>query len=181
VLCGVGLSITLSGTLSGCSVFFGNVKVEEKSNAYGILDLSKKDPEWSPLESDTIHDPTAMPLSGVPDVSYQSNKTAAIISINSACKNYPDDRKEDLSALTHELLMGISDILYFQEKPLVVNDIPALQTTIEGKLNQETMKLQTVVIRHGRCVYDLLYVTRPGKFNTDEETFSSFVSSLKFK
>jgi len=121
------------------------------------------------------------PTSGIADVSFQSKKTASIISINSACKTYDNERKESLSALTHELLLGISEINYFKEKNFPLDGNNALQTTIKGKINNEDMQLRTVVVQRFNCVYDLMYISRPEKFGIDEEDFSHFVSSLKLK
>ena len=44
-------SLFAVGTLSGCGVLIGNVKpVDEKSEAYGVMDLSKESPEWRKLD-----------------------------------------------------------------------------------------------------------------------------------
>jgi hypothetical protein len=174
---------------SGCSLFFGSIKpVEEKSTTYGVMDLSKTNPDWLRLdgktqpESTEAKDPDTRQTS-IADVAFQSKKTASIISLNSACKNYaePNEKQENLKELTRELLLGISDISFHEEQEIFVNRIPALQTTVVGKLGQENMKLRTVVLQRTKCVYDLMYVSRPEKFPTHEDEFSNFVTSLMLK
>ncbi len=173
-------TVLLSLFLSGCSLFFGNIRpVEEKSTAYGIEDLSRSSTEWTRMDS-SKESPEA-PQSGIADSAFQSKKTASIISINSACKSYENNRKESLVALTRELLLGISEITTFEEKNLFLDKNPALQTTVQGNINQEKMMLQTVVVQKGKCIYDLMYVSRPEKFILNQSDFSRFVSSLRLK
>jgi hypothetical protein len=43
------------------------------------------------------------------------------------------------------------------------------------------MKLRTVVLRRGSCVYDLMYVARPEHFKDNEPDFAHFIASLKLK
>jgi hypothetical protein len=172
---------------SGCSLFFGNVKpVEEKSESYGFLDLSKTNPDWvrldpkTSLEVDETSSPS--PESEISDVVFQSKNAASIISLNSACKSYKTSGETlPLKTLTNELLLGISEVSYRDETPLTMEGSPALQTTIQGKLNGENMKLRTVVLQKLNCVYDLMYVARPEHFNAGEPDFSRFVSSLRLR
>jgi hypothetical protein len=171
--------------LSGCSLFFGNIKpIEEKANDYGVLDLSKVSSDWvklDPKSNSEAKDSTGIPESGVSDVAFQSKKTASIISVNSACKVYQTHEKVDLAALTRELLLGISSITAKEERKLTIDHFPALETTVQGKINEENMMLRTVVLHRVNCTYDLMYVARPEKFNVKVEDFSRFVSSLKLK
>ena len=42
------------------------------------------------------------------------------------------------------------------ERPLQIQNIPALETTIEGKLNGEPTRIRAVVVKKQSCVYDLM-------------------------
>jgi hypothetical protein len=175
-------------TQSGCSLFFGNVKpVEEKSDSYGILDLSKVNSDWTRLDpkGTTPHDQTPdapPPESGISDVVFQSKKSASIISLNSACNRYKKvPQNPDLKALTRELFLGLSEMHDLEQANLIIQETPALQTTIQGKLNGESMKLRTVVLQRSHCVYDLMYIARPERFLENEDDFSHFVSSLRLR
>lgn len=158
---------------SGCGLLIGNVNpIDEKSNSYHIFDISKESKDWVKLEGST---------SEGPDVAFQSKKSASIISLNSACRPSFATTHKDLSSFTSLLILGISDIVARTEKNLTLQNNPALETTIEGKLNGEPVTLQTVVTKIGNCLYDVTLVSRPSHFAQDSETFAHFVTSLKLR
>lgn len=163
--------------LGSCSVLVGNVSpVAEKSDDYGILDLSNQDPDWTKLDSAQSDDAT------ITDISYQSKKTASTITLNSACKESLKLRSQTLSSYTKSLFLGLSHIDYKEEKEIILpNGTPALQTTVRGKLNREYVMLRAIVFKKESCLYDLLYVARPNYFKTQESTFTQFVHSLRLK
>lgn len=171
---------------SGCGVLIGNVKpVEEKAENYGVLDLAKVSPDWTRLDpSKTLADHTAAEETSpteIADVAFQSKSTSSIISLNSACRKFPETPPQDLRTLTNLIFLGITDITLRQEEPLTIQNKPALQTTIEGKLGGESMKVRSVVLRRENCIYDLVYLARPQTFEQGVHDFSQFVASLKVK
>ena len=175
----LSLLLTLTTFLSqtGCNLLVGNIKpVDEKSSTYSILDLSSLGPEWVKTGAKTESSD-----SGVPDEVYQSQKTSSVISVNSVCKSYKPDQQQDLNELTHQLLLGISEITSREDKKLIIDRVPALQTTIQGKLNNETVLFRTVVLQKNNCIYDLIYVSKPDHFKINEGDFSKFVSSLRLR
>jgi len=185
--------LTLSAQLflSGCSVVVGNVKpLDEKSTEYGVMDLSRSNQDWKKLdpaktaaqgESVKVQDVNPTEVS---DVAYQSVSTASIVSLDSACraadpeKPYPE---RDLKTLTDLLLLGITDVTLREERGMEVQKTPGLETTIQGKLNGEPMKLRTVVVKRQNCVYDLVYMARPQFFEKQLVDFSHFVASLRLR
>jgi hypothetical protein len=174
--------LTLSA--SGCGVLLGNIKpVDEKSETYRVLNLSESNPDWKKLEPVQISakspdgDPTRATDST--DLAYQSKQTASIISLNSACR--PGDSTGSLRDVSQLLFLGLTDVVEREEKQLELEKLPALQTTVQGRLNQEPVKLRAVVLRKGTCVYDLMYVSRPEHFAAQENDFTRFVSSLRLK
>jgi hypothetical protein len=186
--------LSLAALSSGCGLLIGNVKpVEEKSDQYGIADLAKENPQvWARL-TDTqqgadAKDPEATSTE-VPDVAFQSARSAAVISINSSCRppesalssNEPRDPSEDLKALANQLTYGISQISQRTERNLTLQGAPALQTTLQGKMNRNDIALRTVVLRKNGCVYDLLYMAPPARFKDNEADFDHFVASLRLK
>lgn len=172
--------------INGCSVFLGNVKpADDKSDSYGVMDLSKENPDWVKLdpvaEGEDKKNPAAT-QTGVPDVAFQSKATGSVISLDSACRETSEGEKQkQLREITNLLFLGISDITLSDEVNLTIQGAPALQTTVQGKLNGDDTKLRSVVLRRGNCTYDLVYVTRPSQFEAREGDFSRFVSSLKLK
>jgi hypothetical protein len=179
------LALMLLGFGPGCGLLIGNVKpVDEKSDQYGMADLSKENPKvWTRLtpaqEGADGRDPETT-ATEVPDMAFQSSKTAAVISINSSCRSGSAESK-DLKALTNQLLFGISDISRRVEKDLAVQNTPALETTLQGRMNGNEIALRSVVLKRRACVYDLLYMAPPSNFAENEPEFNHFVASLRLK
>ena len=162
---------------SGCGVLIGNVKpVEDKSNAYRVADLQVLKADWRKLESSLKEAGAAEDVS---DVAFQSKTTSSIISLNSACRPGGDQRS--LKEISRLLFLGLSQSSAPEEQTLEVERVPALQTTVEGRLNNEPVRLRTVVLRKGECVYDLMYVARPEQFDKQLGDFTHFVSSLRIR
>ncbi len=165
---------------TGCSVLIGNVKpIAEHSETYEIKDLAAENSKnWTKLPNSNSSPEQDTATS---DISYQSNQTASIISMNSACRPSNEQNDHDLHYFTRLLLLGLTDITYKNETQMTVSRAPALETTVQGKLGNEIMKMRTVVIKLGQCVYDLMYVSRPQHFQKNEKDFTQFVQSLRIK
>ena len=177
---------TLLILASGCGILVGNVRpVNEKSETYGVADLSQENKDWQKLDSASKGvDPTDPNVTSteVADVAYQSKKTASIISINSACRPAQASAQNDnLHNDTNLLFLGFGEVTLREEKPMTLQNLPALQTTVQGKLNGEPMKVRTIVMRRSSCLYDLMYVATPVHFAENEAEFSHFIASLKLK
>lgn len=170
----------LAGLFTGCAVV-GQVRpVEEKSQSYGVLELNKENPEWLKLDQSRADSADDMTGTEVPDAAYQSKKSGAIISINSACRAGLEQDK-DLQNLTNLLFLGVSDIKTRTEQGITIETTPALQTTLHGTLNGEEMMFRTVVMKRGVCVYDMIYMASPQFFPDHEQEFAHFVASLRVK
>lgn len=175
------LGITLCFLIfqNACGLLVGNVKpVEEKAEGYRILDLSKENPDWTRIESPKEENSNTNENS---DITYQSHKTSSIISLNTACRKNPPSQSQDLHEFTKLLLLGISDISLKTEKNISLQETPALETTLEGKMNDEPMKLRTIVLKKRDCIYDLMYISRPQAFLSQEGDFSRFAAELRLK
>jgi len=173
-------------SLSACSTLVGNVKpVDEKSEQYEIIELSPEG--WTKLDPTSLvsekarFDPKSSTYSSeVTDLTYQSKKTAGIISLNSSCRS-GRAQEENLELITRELLLGITGVTLRTDQKISVQTTPALQTTVQGKIAGELTKIRTVVLSRGECIYDLMYVSTPERFKTHEEDFNRFVSSLRLR
>ena len=175
------LAALLATTATGCSILIGNVKPSsEKAEGYGVMDLTRQTPPWVLVKTEEEADPDGATEGDTSDVAYQSPKTASIISLNSSCGVDAGDER-DLRAITNLVLLGITGTAGRDERKIKAAGLPALQTTVKGKLNGETMMLRTVVLRNDSCSYDLMYVARPRHFASEEAVFSSFVSSLRLQ
>jgi hypothetical protein len=147
---------------------------EEKSKVYSVQSLSQRNPDsWTRLEN-----------SPQVDVAYQSKKSSAVISVVSICR----DTSSELRELTHQLLLGISDVRMRKERSFKLAGVPALKTTVVG-IEQVSSRaerpvgpvvLQTVVLQKDDCAYELLSVSTPEAFPKVVDDFSHFVASFRW-
>ncbi|MBY0470345.1 hypothetical protein K2X30_04190 [bacterium] len=165
----------------GCSLFFGNIQpTSKKADSYDVLDLTGMG--WQHLASASsakLEEGEEKETNLGSDRSYQSKKTGNTISINSTCRPSTEYNGRKTEELTKALLLGITHVNSREEQNIKISEITALQTTIHGKLSGEPVKIRTVVLKKQECVYDLMYISRPEKFNTELPTFTQFVSSLR--
>ncbi|MCC7441672.1 MAG: hypothetical protein IT285_08565 [Bdellovibrionales bacterium] len=182
-LVSVLLMPALAGALSGCGILFGSVKpIEGKSEGYRFTAPSKADAEWKAVEQGEFEggaEPLA-PEVDVSDRSWQHQKTGAILSINSACRPRHAYSAEDLRQYTDLLFLGFSDLKSRQERRFPLQREDALETTAEARMDGVPVKFRAVVTRRGQCLYDLMYVAKPAKFESNASAFSSLVGSLRF-
>lgn len=164
--------------LSGCGVLIGNTKpVETKADNYGITDLSANDAKWIKLPSNE----NELQSSDISDAAYQARDTGAIISINSACRALKNPSSVSLKESSQLLVMGMTDITFEERKDISIQNRPALETTIEGKMNTQPTKIRTVVVQKNDCLFDLMYIARPEVFGRHEDDFRRFLLSLRLK
>jgi hypothetical protein len=182
------ITLVFSFLASGCGLLLGNIRpVDEKSDQYGVADLAKENPKiWTKLtpaqEGGDSHDPEVT-TTEVPDVAFQSTRTAAVISINSSCRPTTDAQADpgDLRALASQLTYGITDTSRRTERNLTLQSIPALETDLQGRMNGNDISLKAIVLKKSTCVYDLLYMAPPAHFADNEPDFDHFVASLRLK
>lgn len=173
------LTIALAPLLSGCGILIGNTKpVAEKSDHYLVVELHKKNKNWIkvPHEKNETHDDNSQS-----DVIYQSRVTATIISLNSTCRRRFEIQGLDLTGYTNTLLLGFTDVTARSQTLIKVSSYLALKTVLEGKIDNQSMKIQAIVLRSHTCIYDLMYVSKPQHFMQDSEVFARFVASLRIK
>lgn len=166
--------------LNGCSVLVGQVKpVEEKAPVTQLTPVDRLNSNWKRLElhSAAIGGDQA---EDIPDSAWQSNKTAAVISLNSACRQ---NRDEDvgLKEFTSNLLSQWRNLKIEGQKDLIVSGRPALETTAEGLYLGRNRKFQTVVVKTQSCIYDLIYLSPIKTFAQELDVFHQFRDSLNLK
>ena len=172
--------------LSSCSTLVGNVKpIDQKSQQYSISEPSAH--IWQKIDPTTLvsdkakFDPTSSTYSSeVTDLTFQSKKTAGIISLNSSCRQGRAEEK-DLDLITRELLLGITHVTLRTDESISIQNTPAMQTTVQGKIAGALTRIRTVVLSKDECIYDLMYVSTPEQFKVHEDDFNRFVSSLRLR
>ena len=167
--------------LSGCSILVGQVKpVEEKAAGTKIVEVSQISPQWKKLKSEQ----TAINSEDIPDAAWQSQTTAAVISINSACRQNvkdPDAEVTDLHSITENLLSQWRNLKIKNEQQITVSGFPALETTAIGFYLNQTRKFQTIAVKTPTCVYDLIYLSPVNTFEEELSVFQQFRDNLKLK
>ncbi len=175
-------SVGIFFSVPACSIFLGNIKPSvEKSARYSVLDLTEHGADWIKLSPDEIEtSPRKSVDTEVSDLAYQSKQTASVISLNSSCIQETENEK-DLREQSDLLLLGISETQVLTRENFDVYGFAGLKTVIEGKVNQDLLRMETVVFRENGCLYDMMLVSRPDAFTRDQETFARFVQSFKLR
>lgn len=163
--------------LNGCSVLVGQVKpVEQKAASTPMKRVDELDPTWKVLSIEA----TSPNADDIPDISWQSSKTASVISINSACRQNVDD-EGDLKSITQNLLSSWRNLKIEKQTEVILSNRTGLETTAQGFYLNKTRKFQVVVIKTDNCVYDLLYLSPPPTFNQELSLFQKFRDNLSLK
>lgn len=164
--------------LNGCSVLMGQIKpVEEKAKKLPYTEVSTIDPTWKKLESASK---TKGGVDDIPDAAWQSEKTAAVISLNSACRQTTDGHA-DLKEVTRLLLSQWDNLEIQNEHATTLSGFYAWETEALGNYLRSERKFQTVVAKSPTCVYDLIYLSPIKSFAQELSVFQQFRDNLNLK
>jgi hypothetical protein len=186
------LTFTLSMG-AGCATFFGTARpVEEKAQDYQIVDLTRLNANWVKQSPEKISDAGPAPLetgadSALADRSWVSTRTGSIITLNTVCR--PSHARlahtgATLRDLSQQLFLGLGDIRMSEERELSITGTPAFERTTEGSIQDRpgkarTVKMRTLTLLHGECLFDFMLVSAPSKFPEDQDAFQKLVDSLR--
>lgn len=181
--------LTLIFAFSSCSTVIGTVRpIDEKSSRYSVEDLSQDPRSWrklppeSTISADNPYRENKEAFSSeVSDLVFQSLKTSAIVSLNSACRGEDAPKALDLKRLSDELLLGFTDVRNRQEDETSVNGYRAYHTKLEGTLSGARTRIEAFVVEKPPCTYDLMYIASPRQYPVHEADFTRFVSSLRLR
>jgi hypothetical protein len=178
----VFLSLTTNTGCGMSKLLVGQVDpVDLKSSTIQITALETIDPNWKRIEL-TDHKLSANEM---PDRSWQSVKTAAVISLNSACRQSHDEAQNyaemGLKEISADLLSQWRELDHKTEKDFLLSGFPAFETTAEGIYYNRKRKFQTVVVKTPTCVYDLMYLSPAKTYAQDLVTFQKFRDKLIIK
>lgn len=84
----------------------------------------------------------------------------------------------ELRWVAHHLFFGLKDRQTVARETLRVGGRPAVRTRLTGDLDGERVALEAVSLRHHGCLYDLVYVAPPGRFDAGRPAFEAFVGSF---
>jgi hypothetical protein len=164
--------------LNGCSVLVGQVKpVEEKAPKVPFTDVTQIAPTWKRLDIPA----KTKSKDDIPDAAWQSGTTAAVISLNSACRQTPDEDRTDLKEVTRIILSQWDNLSIISETPRTLSGLEAWETVAEGKYLGRQRKFETAVVKTPTCVYDMVYLSPVKTFTEELSVFERFRDSLNLK
>lgn len=151
----ISLSIFILSN-SACSttgVLKGNI-FEKKNNKYNI---GLPGENWTQLR-----------LKGADLAWINKNKNATIL-VNSQCQNFKDT---PLSALTVQLLLGLTEqnIISQEKKPW--SNREALETVLTAKIDGVLRKFNIFVLKKDGCVYDIVFSASTHSYDLEVDAFN---------
>jgi hypothetical protein len=102
---------------------------------------------------------------------------AAGITISVTC-----DRERDipLDILTRHLFFGFKDTHVLSQEARMLHGAPALKTVARARLDAHDVQVESYVIRHAGCVYDMVYFASPKDYPHGESMFERMVAGFRF-
>lgn len=111
------------------------------------------------------------------DLAFLNQRDNSTITVNSTCNK--NKTKYSLKALSNTLLIGIDDKKLIKSSERTVSGEIALQRIYEGNISGVPIKISTVVVKKGDCLYDMSYSSTRDKFDNRFGEFNEFVSRFK--
>lgn len=86
----------------------------------------------------------------------------------------------ELRHLARHLLLGLRDRETLEESETWLGGRRGVHVVVEGRMRQgtERVRIESYMVKDGRCVYDLLYVAPPSAFEASRADFARFVASF---
>lgn len=173
--------LSLSGFIGGCSILIGEVKpVDQKANEPKLIEIQQLDPSWKKLQVKPESGAVGSENEDIPDAAWQSTKTAAVISMNSACRQ-TSDAEPDIRSIIETITSGWDNLKILNQVDVRVSNFPGIETTAEGMYTDRRRRFQLLVVKSPSCVYDIIYLSPIETFSQDLELFQRFRATLKLK
>ena len=94
------------------------------------------------------------------DIAFQHPGTAATIAVFSECDGAA---RGPLRVLARRLLFGLrSEVV--EQSPVALDGAEALRTVARGTLDSRPVVVESLVVRRGGCVYDMVLTAAPGDY-----------------
>ena len=111
-----------------------------------------------------------------PLLAFHDTTSNGSIDVNAKCGE--DQLDTSLIALRTQLLIGFTETNFREEKVVPFDRREALRTVLDAKLDGVPMSLDIYVYKKNGCVYDIVYVARPQRFDQGLDAFESFVAGF---
>lgn len=110
-------------------------------------------------------------------LAFRDDSHGASVLVNARCLSA--DERTPLVALTNHLLIGSTERKYLSQEVEPFDGREALHTKIEAKWDGVPMLLDIFVLSKDGCVYDFVYLAKPGAPVDDFERFVRGFRTLK--
>jgi predicted Zn-dependent protease len=161
----LSVSFVILGSLIGCSATVGRVVGQQFVSPAYDFEVPLPGDEWKPVAGEQ----TVLTLT--------HPQLAAGITINVTCDR---DRATPLNILTRHLFFGFKDMEVLLQEQRTLNGVPALKTVARARLDTQDVQVNSYVIQHDGCVYDMVYFASPQDYSRGEATFEHLVAGFRF-
>jgi hypothetical protein len=106
------------------------------------------------------------------DVAFRDEERAGSVLVDVRCSGRDDDAP--LSSLTGHLIMGTTERKFDTEEVVAFDRREAQHTLLRAKLDGVPMRYDIYVMKKNGCVFDLVYVAPPDRFEEGANDFERF-------
>lgn len=101
----------------------------------------------------------------------------AALAVAASC---PPAEEGEAAVLTRHLFFGLRQRQLLRQEPVTVDGTTGLRTLLSATLNGAPVLVQSVVLRRGKCLYDLLGVAQPEAGAGGEAAFGDLLQRWQF-
>jgi hypothetical protein len=150
--------------VSGCAMKRIENGVYHSSKGYRV---TIPNAEWAPVDGSPA------------DLELRRRGSPAGLAVNAVCDGTAPRRSAGV--LARQLLIGLRDRRVIDRAEAEIAGRPAWRTTVEGRLEDSTtrMRIESLVTKDERCVYDFIHVAPPDVFAASGGDFARFVGSFR--
>jgi hypothetical protein len=111
------------------------------------------------------------------DVALREPGGAVTLAVAASC---PPAEEAEPAILTRHLFFGLRQRELLRQERVIVDGATGLQTVLSARVGGTPVLVQSVVVRRGNCLYDLLTVARPEAAAGGEAAFGAFLHGWQF-
>lgn len=111
------------------------------------------------------------------DVAFHHPALGAGLMAHGTCEGRTAERS--LPVLTRHLRFGLKDVQRPDETPVALDGQPGVRSRFTARLDATPVAVSAVTLLGPRCVYDLVLVAPPGRFDAAAPDFERFAASFR--
>jgi hypothetical protein len=109
-------------------------------------------------------------------LAFRDAESGGSVHVYGRCGQDADD--VPLTALTNHLLIGFTEREVKEQRVLPMDGREAMHTVVLGKLDGVRMQMSIYVLKKDGCVYDLVWVAPPERFDGGASRFDEFAAGF---